>query len=65
MVQFIPVNLDIKRLIEDYPPNKIENFSEEKLIHILHLLHSIPATNKDVKILPTPSAGKSQRIPAV
>ncbi len=50
MVQFIPANLDTQKLVEEYSPNEVDNFSAEKLIHILHLLHSIPATNKDLEI---------------
>lgn len=50
MKQFIPANLDIEKLIIEKPPHSIENFNRDKLIHIIHLITSIPATNKDIEI---------------
>ena len=51
MKQFIPENPDIEKLLRERPPQNIENFRRDKLIHILHLLTSIPATNKDLEII--------------
>ncbi len=50
MKNFIPRNLDIDGLLRKYPPHRIDKFSKDKLIYILHLLYSIPATNKDLEI---------------
>ncbi|MGV3529141.1 MAG: hypothetical protein ACO1OO_09615 [Flavisolibacter sp.] len=50
MKQFIPITLDIDHLVGEYPPYEIARFSKDKLIHIVHLLHTIPANNKDLEI---------------
>jgi hypothetical protein len=50
MKNFIPRTLDIDGLLSKYPPHNVQKFSKDKLIHILHLLYSIPATNKDLEI---------------
>lgn len=50
MKNFIPRNLDVDGLLRKYPPYEVEKFSKDKLIYILHLLYSIPATNKDLEI---------------
>lgn len=51
MKQFIPAHLDIDSLLWENPPYEIKGFLKDKLIHILHLLHSIPANNKDLEII--------------
>ncbi len=51
MKQFIPANLDIDKLINEKPPFRIERFKRDNLIHIIHLITSIPATNKDLDII--------------
>jgi hypothetical protein len=50
MKNFIPKNLDVDGLVRKHPPYEVEKFSKDKLIHILHLLYAIPATNKDLEI---------------
>jgi hypothetical protein len=50
MKNFIPRNLDIDGLLKKYPPLRIDSFSKDKLIYILHLLYSIPANNKDLEV---------------
>lgn len=51
MKQFIPANLDVDSLVREHPPYEIKGFLKDKLIHILYLLHSIPANNKDLEII--------------
>lgn len=48
MKMFIPENLDIDALLKAHPPHSIHNFKKEHLLYILHLITSIPATNKDL-----------------
>jgi len=50
MKRFIPKNLDIDVLLKNNPPNTISNFKRDFLIHILHLIVSIPAKNKGLQI---------------
>lgn len=50
MKQFIPANLDIDKLIREKPPHYIDSFKRDKLIHLIHLITSIPATNKDLEL---------------
>ena len=51
MKQFIPAKLDIEKLLIEKPPHYIERFKRDNLIHIIHLISSIPATNKDLDII--------------
>jgi hypothetical protein len=51
MKLFIPENLDLDLILSLYPPVEIENFKKDYLIYILHLIKSIPATNKDLVIV--------------
>ena len=51
MKMFIPANLDIEKLLIEKPPHYIERFKRDNLIHIIHLISSIPATNKDLDII--------------
>lgn len=39
--QYIPSNLDIDRLLQDYPPTF--NLDKDKLVHILNLLNEVPS----------------------
>jgi hypothetical protein len=50
MKNFIPHNLDVDALLRKFLPFHIENFSKDKLIHILDLIYRIPASNKDLEI---------------
>ena len=50
MNYFIPGNLDLDTLIQTHPPSQIDKFNLNHLIYILHLLVSIPASNKDLEI---------------
>ena len=50
MKYFIPANFDVDKLIRENPPTKIRKFSKDKLLYILHLITSIPATNKDLEL---------------
>jgi hypothetical protein len=49
MKNFIPCNLDIDELLSTCPPNEVKKFSKDNLIYILHLLYSVPASNKDLE----------------
>lgn len=51
MKQYIPNNINVELLCSQFPPTNIDNFNKDKLIHIMHLIHSIIATNKDVNII--------------
>jgi hypothetical protein len=44
MIQYIPSNLDVERLLIDHPPK--EKLDRDALIHIIHLLTEIPANTK-------------------
>ncbi len=46
MKQYIPINLNIDQLLEEFPPNKIRNFNRDKLIHLINLLSEIPANRE-------------------
>jgi hypothetical protein len=48
---FIPASLDVDALLNEYPPSEIENFKLANLLYILHLITSIPATNKDLELI--------------
>ena len=50
MIQFIPANLHIQEFVNAHPPTNIKNFNIDKLTHIISLVISIPANNKDLLI---------------
>jgi hypothetical protein len=51
MVQFIPKNLNIVKFVQQHPPDNIQGFKIDKLVHILNLLYLIPANNKSLIIV--------------
>lgn len=51
MVQFIPNGLNIARFVKENPPVNIKGFKEDKMAHILHLIYTIPANNKDLNCI--------------
>ena len=51
MKMYFPANLDLDVLLSSHPPLGIENFKRERLAYILHLITSIPATNKDLPLI--------------
>lgn len=51
MNYYIPVSFDIKKFLQDNPTVNIANFKKEKLLYILHLINSIPATNKNLELV--------------
>jgi hypothetical protein len=51
MLHFIPGSLDIDELLDGAPTSGIRPFKKDHLIHILHLILSIPATNKNLELV--------------
>lgn len=51
MVHVIPNRLDIARFVKEHPPVNIKGFKADKMAHILHLIYTIPANNKDLNCI--------------
>jgi len=49
MKYFIPANLDIDKVLQEWPPTNINSFKKEHLLYIIHLINWIPATNKGLE----------------
>lgn len=45
---YLPDNLNLAKLLEEHPPTNIQDFKIEHLIYIIHLVITLPSSNKGV-----------------